>query len=690
MQRKSEMKLLLSPGNIAFVVSSDRSNRFPSVPLNLLRERGYKGGIFPINPQFESPQKKQCWSSLSDLPERPDVLFVADRSAGTSQIVAEAMAGDIPFVVLGPGVCDNCVAEAVNSLKVRSNTRILGPDSLGFVNMRDNVFLSCYPMDINQPISKDGNIGLVAQDGALGFSLYTSAAAVGLPFRYVVTTGADMDMDCLDIADFLIEDDKLKFLILSFRELKNGKRFLHLVEKAEGAGIPIAVIHPKSVTAIECNIGAKTSFIDDQSAVWDSVFRQYGVISISGLDDIVDLGHIFSTYQRSCGKKVGILSTSQDAGMLMAEQCLKEGLCVPVLDTEQITCAGMDNFSGKNPLVLSPSFLGDMSPIFSILEQLSAGDGVDIVILVISFMTRGIDIYRKLLEHTSDNSGERVKPVVCCLLPGGKPATVFASHLADAGVPVFPSFQRCARAVSALFSAVRPVKDFPHILSGLDLADSLPEKLTEYHAKRLLSAYGAVTTREKLCNDLEETIEASDMIGYPVALKVMSPNIVRKSQARIIALDLKSSEEVRNAYGRTLQRAVAANPEADIIGVLVQEMLETGIECMINAWRDPVFGPVVSVGLSGIYVEFLHDRSTRIAPVDATTAIDMIKELKGAPILYGIWGRPDYSVDSLAAMVARVSEILYVESKLQSISIDPVFIRENDAVIVDAFMIRRQ
>jgi succinyl-CoA synthetase beta subunit len=188
---------------------------------------------------------------------------------------------------------------------------------------------------------------------------------------------------------------------------------------------------------------------------------------------------------------------------------------------------------------------------------------------------------------------------------------------------------------------------------------------------------------------LEEALEAAEMIGYPVALKVMSPNIVHKSEARIIALNLNSEEELRNAYGRTLEKARLANPEADIRGVLVQEMLKDGIECTVAIKRDTIFGSVLSVGLGGVYASAVRDSVLRIAPVDEENAMAMIRDLKGYSLLKGAWGRPSYDVAAFAKMVARLSNLACIEDQLVQLEINPVFVKKKGSVVVDAFVVRR-
>ncbi len=686
MKQRTDLQHLLSPGSIAIIGATDRKDEMSSMPVKLLVESGYSGHIFPVNSELTNIYGLKCYPSLLSLPEIPEVVMFMDSQNGGCEGVAEIMAMNVPFLILTPG-CNNIPSrENLKKISSGSSTSILGPDSFGFLNFKDGVSLTCSSIS-GLPPAKGGNIGLIAQDSSLGFSFYCSAAEKGITFRYVVTTGVGTEIDCLDVGEFLLRDPDLGFLVFSFHELSDGRRFLDIVKKARNQDVPVAVIHPGSLANCRGKGILHNGDGKEEDAVWQSVFQQYGIIEIKDIEDLIDLGHIFNMSRKATGNRVGIFSTSPDSGIIMCNRCLEEGLEVPSLITE-------GSFSDEALLPLSSNSTFNTfthlwkDPIIfsSSLECMVNQNDLDMIIVVISLISPLViqQILKSLLKIFRHNR----KPIVCCWLPGNRHLKQMVSLIEEAGIPVFSSFRRCAQTLAALYLEVKQFPRSPDLPEGLNILEELPSRLTEYHAKVLLSEYGVVITEENLCHNLEEAIETADTIGYPVALKVMSPNIVQKSQARIIALDLRDSEEVRNAYGRTLQRAIVANPDAEIIGVLVQEMLETGIECMISARRDPVFGPVVSVGLGGIYVEFLDDRSTRIAPVEVDAAIEMIKELKGYPILKGLWGQPGYDVDSLAKIVSQVSAIICVEHDLQEVIINPVFAREKEAVIVDAFMIR--
>lgn len=686
MKKGTDLQHLLSPASIAIVGASDQMDKISSIPLKMLMDSGYKGHIFPVNPQYDKINGLECFADVEALPEVPDVVMVVGSGNRNTSVLSSILALDVPFLIMSPGENGSLSVEDIRKLVPGSKTIILGPDSFGFINLKDGVLLACYPISGLLPLNT-GNIGFIAQDGALGFSFYSAAVEQGINFRYIVTAGYNGNIDCLDIGEFLLDDQDLDFLVFSFHELSNGRRFMELVEKARLCGIPVAVIHTAKGGDVNNDIHVQDETGPEEKEVWKAVFQQYGVIEILGIEDLIDLGHIFSMGRKAKGNSVGIISTSPDAGALMRDRCSDMGLHVPSLLSGSIYGSPSSSCNSiTNPIDISTRFLNDPSLFSTSLELAMAKDQLDMTVVVISLITPSV--CRQIFNDMVQIFRKYRKPMVCCWLPSGGESREWISRIEGEGIPVFSSFRSCAKALSALSLEVEVIPRPLEITEDLDMIGQLPAQLTEYHAKLLLSKYGVVITEECLCNNLEEAIEAADSIGYPVALKVMSPNIVQKSQARIIALDLRDSEEVRNAYGRTLQRAIAANPEAEIIGVLVQEMLEMGVECMINAKRDPVFGPVISVGLGGIYLEFLDDRSNRIAPVGTETAVEMIRELKGYPILKGLWGQSGYDIDSLARIVSQVSEIISVEKGLDQVIINPIFVRQKDAVVVDAFIIR--
>lgn len=255
-------------------------------------------------------------------------------------------------------------------------------------------------------------------------------------------------------------------------------------------------------------------------------------------------------------------------------------------------------------------------------------------------------------------------------------------------IPFIPGIRRCMEAVSLLLSPVALLSENGGKDSSSPRCPLHPHP-TEYDAKILLGCYGIPIARERLCQSLQETTEAAEAIGYPVALKVMSPSILHKTEARVIALNLQDGEELRNAYGRTLEKARLADPKAKIRGVLVQEMIRSGTEWRMEFRRDERFGPLVEVGISGVYTEILPDGVIRVAPFDEREAFKMICESRGYPLLLEGWRRDRLDIDAFVSVLVAFSRLAFCEEEVSRLDINPLFVNRKGVLVVDAFIERK-
>ena len=436
-----------------------------------------------------------------------------------------------------------------------------------------------------------------------------------------------------------------------------------------------------------------TAALTGEDEAWRTIFRQYGVIEIEDSEDIADLGRIFGPRTMISGKRLGIVTTSGGAGIIMSDRAWDMGLEVDPLpdDVQKYLGRYVPSFgSTVNPVDLTAQIINEPEGFSSCLEALLGCPDVDMAAVLISMITgdSGAHLTKKIIEAARSTD----KPLACCWLINREQGGAFLDELRESGVPLFRSPKRCAWALSQLVRwKYRPGLPslVPEDLQKPFLPE-LPSDLTEYDSKQLLSKWGVRVTREILVSSLESAISAAGEIGYPVALKVVSPDIIHKTEAGAVALRLRDEEVLRNAYGRLLERSASSVPNARIRGVLIQEMISGGMECMIGVKRDPLFGPIVAVGLGGIFVEILGDVSLRQAPVDRKEALEMIRSLRGYPLLSGARGGVPVDVEALAEMVAKISLMACAEDTLAELDINPVFVLENGAVAVDAIAIRSE
>jgi len=688
---------LFKPRNIAIVGASSNLDSISGRPLKLLMRYKYKGGIFPVNPKYDSLHGFTCYPDVRSLPVSPDVVIVGVRASLVPGILEQCAEKKVPFaVIFSSGFAeadDPYLQERIVSIAKEGGIRLVGPNCQGLVNFVDGIPLSFTASLDDEPL-EPGNIAYISQSGAFGFASFALSVDSGVKFRYVVTTGNQVDLDAVDFGQYIIQDEEVKLLILYLEGLQDGPRFLELVKRAREKEIPVAVLKVGKSDVAKEAAKSHTAALTGDKVVWDAVFKQYGVIGISDVEDIIDLGHVFSSPKRAKGKNVAILTTSGGAGIIMTDLLDEYGLKVPILkpETQEKIKPYIPSFgSSLNPVDMTAQVINDPKGFPGCLDAVLECSDIDMVTVIISMITG--ESGRQMTKDLIAANDRTYKPINCSWLIDRKHGEEFLQQLKAAGVPLFQSLRRSAFALSALgkWNEILSKSTVEITVKGEPYLPKLPLMMTEYDAKRLLEHWGVPVTRERLCLSLEEVLSASEEIGYPVVLKVMSPDILHKTEAGVIALGLSSEEQIRNAYGRILENANKYRHDARIQGVLVQELVDDGLECMVGIKRDPIFGPIVVVGLGGIYVEVLGDVSLRHAPIDETTAYEMIRELKGFPLLAGARGRKKKDIDALARVVSLVSKIACIESDLLELDANPVFVLdENKGVIVaDALVLRK-
>lgn len=687
---------LLTPRSVAIVGASGNLESISGRPVKLLQRFGFKGDIYPVNPKSRSIAGLDCYPDVASLPVTPDVVLVGVRAAMVPEVVRQCAGRNVPFsIIFSSGFAESEDDEAQNeivALARRGGTRILGPNCQGLVN-----FASSIPLSFSASLDSDsrplGNVAYVSQSGAFGFSSFAMAAESGVGFRYVVTTGNQADLDLVDFGMAFVNDPEVDLLVLYMEGLSEGSRFIEMLRFAGEKGVPVAVLKVGRSPTGKAAVKSHTAALTGEDEAWRAIFRQYGVIEIEDSDDIADLGRIFGSKKKPAGKRLGIVTTSGGAGIILADRAWDLGLKIDPLPLEVQN--SLQQFvppfgSTRNPVDLTAQVINDPGNFRSSLEEVLRCPEVDMAAVVISMITgeSGKIVTREMIKAARSTE----KPLACCWLINEEQGGDFLDEIRSEKVPLFRSPKRCAWALAKLFGwkdrPALPMKapDRP----GEAILPRMPVDLTEYDAKKLLAGWGIPVTREILAGSLEDALSAASEIGYPVALKVVSPDIIHKTEAGAVALRIKDDEELRNAYGRLLERSMKSMPEARLRGMLVQEMVSGGVEFMIGIKRDPLFGPLIAVGLGGIYVEILKDVSIRHAPVDREEALRMISALRGFPLLSGSRGKEPKDVEALAEMVSAVSLMAVAEASLSELDVNPVFVlgEGKGVVAADAVVIR--
>ncbi len=632
-------------------------------------------------------------SALEEWPNGPfDVVLLSPGCRRCPELL-DRCRRPVSLVVIGaPSDGSSAMDRALRGLKERG-VDFLGPRSQGFFLWSQGLAL-CWSRAVTSPEQPGGSVMLVSQGGTMGFSLYAMALEAGVRFRGALSLGTGQDdAMLLKALEWAIADPEVHLLVLCLETLRDGREFLRLASKAAARRLPLLLLR------LGRNGALKDRLLDRHQGaawtdeiMWDSVAGQFGVVSLEDAHQIVDLGKLFSSPWRPQGNRVAVAALSEGLALSMADQCLSAGLRLTEF-SPSLTRSLQEELppwgSAQNPMDLGESILEDPLMFSEALIKLQRSDEVDLILVAAGPMTslQG----RAFAEAVAMAHRSGPKPVAACCMARWKPLEEMVLQLNAAGVPLFSSPRRVAAALGCLWDINRPVAPISAICrpSSKPQMNRLPEKLSERDAFELVDHYGLGAVEQRFCRNMAEVLEAAQELGFPLVLKAVSPSFASKQKARAVALNLRSEEQLRNSYGRVLERVSRAHPNAEVQGVLVQRMIDDGLECMIGIKRDPLFGPVVAVALGGAYYEMMKDLILRAAPVTMEIAREMIQSLKGYGLLSGQWNGTPLDIEALAEQIVKLSHMGCAEPDLEVLDINPIFVRPNSAEIADAFAVRR-
>ncbi|ACZ19638.1 CoA-binding domain protein [Thermanaerovibrio acidaminovorans DSM 6589] len=683
---------LMSPRGVAVVGASSNLESISGRPLKLLLKYGYGGGVYPVNPKYDSIGGLRCYPDVGSIDGDVDVALVAVRAPLVPSVIEGCGRRGIRFaVVFSSGFAEAGREDLQRELLEaadRWGVRILGPNCQGLVNLAGGIPLSfSASLDTDRLVgATPGGIAYVSQSGAFGFASFACAVDRGVRFRHVVTTGNQADLDTVEVAGCLLEDPEVRMLLLYLEGVRDGDRLVELLIRARERDVTVGLIKAgRSETGSRAAQSHTASVAGDQR-VWGAVMEQYGAVMLGDMEDMISLG-LACGLPRPRGRRVGIITTSGGAGIMMADLCSDQGLQVPLLDEgtqERIRRVIPPFGSPANPVDVTAQVINDPQGMTECLSALEADPNVDMMSVVISMITGQAG--ESTARQVADFAASSRKPLVCSWLIDREHGGDLTSYLSERGVPVIGSLRQAAWTLGAIS---RPRGSFlSGDLPGLPCDDplrGLEGLLTEHQAKQVLKAWGVPVTMEEMVRDPDEARVAAERIGYPVALKVMSRQIPHKTDAGVVALNVKGPGELKEAFDRVMDAARRVQG-ARLDGVLVQRMA-SGVECIVGVKRDPVFGPVVVFGLGGVLVEVLKDVAVRRAPVSPEEALEMIRSLRGYPIFGPFRGRGPLDQGAVAEVISRVS-ILAMDPRLLELDVNPLFVMEEGQGVVcaDALM----
>ena len=698
---RTDLSRFLNPRGIAVVGVSRDPGRIGGQALRLLTDFGYPGKIYPVNPKYGEIKGLACYPDLAAVPQPCDVALIALSAPQVAGAIEQCGRAGIPFaLVLSSGFSEvgdtgKLLQENLVAAARAAGVRMVGPNCLGLLNLRDNARIG-FGGTAQLKTLKPGPMAMVTQSGGFGFGVMAAAAHYGVGCSYAVSSGNEADLTLLDWVADLIERPEVEIVVAFMEGVDDGRRLIELGSRALTLGKPILAW---KVGNTDIGARAATSHSARMTAgyaLYRAAFRRGGLTEIRDVDDLIDVAKAFTIRKLPRGNRVGVLTLSGGAGVLLADRCVEEGLQLPALaeaTTRKLRETLVEFASVGNPVdATAHGYSDNFAGYRAAIELVLADPNIDQVVARVP-RGRAAGPWSKALVETLRGTD---KPVVLNWPTSPDDNGEVLAWLEQNNVPCILGAGRAVHALAALTDFARKRDEHrkreqrPFTRIGIRQTLQLPAgagTLGERRSKQLLEGYGIPVINEVLLAPAQVEALTSSPLPFPVAVKIESPDLPHKTEAGAVRLGVRDLAGLKQAAREVVATAAEHTPGARIEGVLVQEMA-AGLETIVGAVNDSTFGPTVAFGLGGIFTELLHDVTHAFAPFDAESAREMIGEVRGAALLTGYRGRPALDVAALADALARVSQLIADHAdRIAEIDVNPLFVRESGVVAADALIV---
>ena len=674
----SNLTRLLTPRSVAVIGASDDPLRIGGRPLAYMVSQGYRGNLLPVNPNRTRVQGMRAYASVAELPHAPDVAIVAVPAAGAVDVVAElaalgtavAIVFSAGFAEAGPAGLDlerNMVAAAR-----KHGMRLLGPNSLGLLNPR-NGFYGSFLSSVEMGFPKPGRVAIASQSGAYGGHILCIARAHEIGLSACIMTGNEADVTLGEVISVLVEDADTDVIAVYSEGIREGARFTAALAAARSARKPVVIMKVGASAVGSEAAKSHTASIAGDDAVTEAVLAEFGVVRARSTEQLLDVARLATRRIYPANNTLGVITVSGGAGVIISDAADALGLAMPEMPraAQQRLREILPFAAPRNPVDCTAQYLNDMSLVSRFAETVVREGGYASILAFFSYTGGAPSIAPRLrAQLKSVCAAHPDRLFVLSVLSSPEQVRGYEED----GFTVFDDPTRAVNAIDAMGKFGAAFAATPGLPAPVLPAPALPERNpNEAEAKRLLASAGIASAPERLCATADEAVAAARELGYPLVLKIVSPDIVHKSEIGGVLLDLNDEAGVRAGYEQLRARARAAAPAARIEGVLAATQLLGGLECIMGIHRDPVFGPVAMFGLGGIFVEILKDVVFHRCPFAEDVAERLIRSIRGAPLLTGARGRAAADIAALARMLSQLSAFAAAAGpRLRSIDLNPV------------------
>ena len=682
--------VFLSPKSIAVIGASDKEGSVGrAITSNIMK--GYKGTVFPISPSRDTVFDQKAYKSVLDVPEEIDLAVIITKNTIVPTVLEECGQKKIQgAVVITAGFKEvddegKKLEQQLKDISKKYNLRIIGPNCLGVMNLDPQTMMNSTFLKITP---KSGEIALVSQSGAICAALVEDASAQGIGFSAVVSMGNKADMTEIDILKMLAEHEQTKVIVMYLEDMGNGQEFLKVckqITKKNAIKKPVLVLKsgrsPEGAKAAMSHTGA----LMGSDEIYDALLKQSGAIRVDTMEELFDYATAFSKQPLPVEGDLVIVSNAGGPAIISTDSCSKLGIKMAKIEEirSKIDAVIPPWGSSRNPvdIVGDADFNRFENVLNEVLQHKNVGS-------VISMCTPSATLdYDKLAEVIVKMSKKYKKTMLASLM-GLDEGITNREILAAGDIPYYTYAEGSIRALKAMLQFVdwtkAPDGDVTEFKVDMNKAKAIFDKvksegrtnLLEDEGREILDAYGFPLPESSIATTEDEAVDAANKIGYPVVMKISSPQIVHKSDAGGVKVNLTNDAELRDGFKTIMENAKKYDSNAEIKGVLIVEMVKGGKEMIIGSKLEPGMGPVVMLGMGGIYVEILKDVTFRLAPLTDQEANDMISSIKTKKLLDGVRGEKPSDISKLSECIQRLSQLVSDFTEIKELDMNPVLVME--------------
>lgn len=691
------LETLFSPKSIAVIGASRSASKVGSIVLHNLIDGGFPGKIIPINPFISELGGLACYPSLRESGAEVELSVVAVPKDLVEQAVRDSVAGGARVIIIlssgfrESGEQGRILEEKLVDYCTKRRVRLVGPNCLGVMNTHG--LLNCSFLGELPPA---GNVAILSQSGALCSVLVDLALENHLGLSRVISMGNKGDVSGVDLLLNFADDTETGVIVGYVEDISSGDELVKAAEQASSKK-PVVLLKSGTTEVGQRAAASHTGIMVNTEVAYGAAFRQAGLVQADSFDELLDYAKGFSMQPVPQGDRILVISNAGGPGTMAADAIEKAGMRV-VEVVKSLDLAGKVDLLGAATVNNPVNVLGDGSPdLFA--DVLRAGlqdekvDGV-VVLLTPHSMSNGVEVVQAL-GKAADSS----KPVMLVVM-GGRWSQPQKAAIAAAGLPEYGTPERAVKSLKAMLDYSRWRNRPPRIVNRFRVHRRRVERiitrsqridqlqLNEVKSKAILKAYGFLIPEGYMASSADEAVEIGYRLGFPLAMKIVSPDVVHKSDLGGVKLDVANGQQVRDAYDLMMLRIKERVPNARIEGIYVEKMLDRGLEVILGMHRDPQFGPMLMFGLGGIFVEVMDDVAFHLAPITYEEAMQMLLATRSYEMLEGKRGHKEMDTHAVAVGLQRISQLTTDFPQIQELDINPFIIGDRgfEPVVADARM----